>query len=356
MGKITDRRERTAHTVIENKAVLADAPKSKGEFPYKKLIIAVFVVIALAACVLLVLNAFVDTYAAKFNEGESHIDASATVEPAGDLYEQLTELMTNEKFRDVYLAASANHATSYATINSSASIYNYVVDITTPNDADTADVATVMVLSLNTATNKISYFAINKMVLVTIPTVGVGPIYDAYAFGGGALLARTIQENFGIEISGYVDMPLEAFAQATVNVGGIKINDQTLTEDEQKLDTAAKLYNYVDQAEDRNAAMTEVIKALAAKSAEAGIFGLKETVDIVADSITASVAREDFGAMIKMLVGMFKNDASVYQIGYETAKQVTKTSKPWSSYEEFRTIDYSYEISKMVSVIYPSAK
>jgi hypothetical protein len=302
------------------------------------------------------MNAFVDSYADKFNEGESHVNASAKVEPAGDLYENLPELMTNTKFRDVYLQASANHAKTYNNLKSNTNIYNYVVDITTTTDADTADVAVVMLLSLNSETNKISYFAINKMMLVNIPTVGVGPIYDAYAFGEGALLARTIEENFGIKVAGYVDMPLEAFVQATVDVGGIKINDQTLTEDEQKLDTAAKVYTYVSEAENRNAAMTEVIKALATKSAEAGVMGLKNTVDVVADSITASVAREDFGAIIKMLIGMFKNeDVSVQQIGYETAKQVTKTWEPkWTPYDEFRTVDYDYEISKLVTAIYPA--
>lgn len=358
MGKITDRREKTAHINIENKAVLADGTKPKGEFPYKKLIVAVLIIIAIVACVLLVMNAFVDSYADKFNTGVAPNEAVATTKPTGELYDNLSDLMTNSNFREAYLAAAANHAKNYANIKSDADIYNYIVDITAPTDADSANVSVIMLLSLNNKTNKISYFAINKASLVNIPTVGVGPIYDAFAFGGPALLARTVQENFGVEIKGYVDMPLESFVQATLDVGGIVLDDQTLTEDEQKLDTAAKIYNYVQKSPDRNAAMTNVIKSLAVKSGEAGVIGLKNTVDTVSDALTASVQREDFGELIKILVEMFKNDSSVYQIGYDTANIVAKNKyETWvENYIGFNTINYDYEISKLVSTIYPDAK
>ncbi len=355
MGKITDRRERTAHTVIENKAVLAEGKKPKGEFPYKKLIIAVLAVIAVVACILLVMNAFVDSYADKFNTGDSHMDAVATVKPTGDLYENTAEMLKNPEFRDAYLAARANYAAASADIKSDDNIYNYVVDITAPTDADTANISVIMILSLDKTTDKISYFAINKAALVEIPSIGtVGPIYDAYAFGGSALLTRTVQENFGIRIDGYVDMPIEAFVQATLDVGGVEINDQTLTEDEQKLDTAAKIYAYVEEAEDRNAAMTEVIKSLAVKSADAGVMGLKSTVDTIADTLTASVDRDDFGELVKMLVGMLKNDASVFQIGYDSATTVLKKEHPsWTEpYTEFMLINYAYEVAKLQANIY----
>ena len=356
MGKITDRRERTAHTVIENKAVLADGVKPKGEFPYKKLIIAVLAIIAVVACVLLIMNAFVDSYADKFNTGDSHIDASATVTPSGEMYENKEELLTNPSFRNAYLAAADNHAKRYANIASDPDIKNYIVDINSDVDADSANVSVIMLLSLNSKTQKITYFAINKSVLVNIPTVGVGPVYDAFAFGGPALLARTVQENFGLEVSGYVDMPLDSFVQATLDVGGIKLDDQTLTEDEQKLDSAQKIYNYVEKAEDRNAAMTTVIKSLAAKSADAGVLGLKDTIDTVSNSLTASIERENFGDLVKVLIAMFKNDSSVFQIGYDSAANVTEKVLPeWNKpFDGFMTMNYDYEVAKLIANIYPT--
>ena len=153
-------------------------------------------------------------------------------------------------------------------------------------------------------------------------------------------------------------MPLEAFAKATTDIGGIQINDQTLTEDEQKLDTDAKIYNYVDKSTDRNAAMTEVIKSLASKSADAGVIGLKNTVDTVSDALTASVERDDFGELIKLLVDMFKNEPTVCQIGYDTATIVVKNQyETWAeNYLGFGTMNYDYEVAKLVSAIYPSAK
>ncbi len=359
MGKITDRREKTAHTVIENKAVLAEGTKPKSEFPYKKLLIAVLVVVAVIACVLLVLNAFVDTYAGKFATGDTHIDAVATVEPSGDLHEKTEELLKNPEFAAAYLAATKNHTTNVSSIKSNSNVYNYVVTISSEQtDADTAGVSIVMIVSMDKTNDKVSYFAINKAMLVEIPTVGVAPIYDAYEFGGAALLTRTVQENFGVEIKGYVDMPLESFVQASLDVGGIKIDDQSLTDDEQNLNTAAKIYNYVKEADDRNAAMTSVVKSLAAKSTEAGIFGLKGTVDSIANSINASIERGDFSELITMLIDMFKNDPAVFQIGYDSSKSVTKKEHAlWTEgFAEFITVNYAYEIAKLQANMFPTTK
>lgn len=357
MSKITDRREKTANTDIENKAVLADGTKPKNEFPYKKVLIIVLAVVAVIACVLLVVNAFVDSYSGKLATGKDHTNAAATVEVKGDLYENTTEYLNNVNFSEAYYAAAANHAKNYANVKSDENIYNFVVAINSAeSDADSANLSVVMLLSVNKAENKVTYFAINKSMLVQIPTVGVGPLYDAYGFGAGALLARTVQDNLGVKVNGYVDMPLQSFVDATIELGGIEIDDATLTDDERKLDTEAEIYNYVKYSSDRNEAMKKVIFALAAKSKDAGVFGMKDVVDTISESVDANISRDDFGDLINVGTKMFENEGAVQQIGYATVKGVTKTvhTNGWEeAYDGFATVNYEYEVSLLHSLIFP---
>ena len=356
MSKIKDRREMTKNTKIENKAVLADGTKPKSEFPYKKILIIVLAIVAIVACVLLVANAFVDSYADKFVTGESHENAGLKEEfkgeIKGELYENLDAYLENAEFAKAYGAALKNHAKNYTNLKADPNVYNYVTTISSKeSDPDSAGLSVIMIVSVDKANNQISYFSVNKSMLAVIPEVGVGPLYDAYGFGGGALLTKAVESNFGVKINGYVDMPLSAFVDATIKLGGIEVDNPKLTDDERKLDTPAELYNYVKLAENRNVAMTEIIKALAASSKEEGILGIKGTADTIMESLDSYISRDDFGALIGAGTKVFDNDAKVYQIGYDTSKGVTKDVHPeWiEAYTEFVSVDYDIEVAKLQS-------
>ncbi|MBQ8545368.1 MAG: LCP family protein [Clostridia bacterium] len=357
MSKITDRREKTAHTNIENKAVLADSTKPKSDFPYKKILIIVLAIVAVVACILLVVNAFVDSYAGKLATGKEHTNAVATVEVKGDLYENTADYLANPSFSNAFYAAAANHAKNYANVKANENVYNFLVAINSPEtDAETANLSVVMLLSINKAEEKVTYFAINKAMLVQIPTVGVGPLYDAYGFGEAALLARTVQDNFGVKVDGYVDMPLKSFVDTANDLGGIVIDDPTLTDDERKLDTDAEIYNYVKYAVDRNAAMTNVVTALANKAKDAGVFGMKGIIDKIAESLDANISRDNFGDLVNGGTKMFENEGKVCQIGYATSSAVTKKvhGDGWQEpYEEFATVNYEYEVTLLHSLMFP---
>lgn len=354
MSKISERRERTANTNIENKAVLADAPAKKKEFPYKKLLVAVLAIVAIIACALLVINVIINNKLAQLtNNGELVAVEDATVpedfKAEGVIYENTAGLMDSKGFKNAYLAAVANHKDNYTSINSVDGIYNYIMLITDDNNTDNPELnladdskglIVAVMLSLNANESKVTYVTINKTSMAVIPEVGVGPLYDAYAFGGSALFAKSVQDNYGIEINGYVELTISTFFNAAETLGGVEI-------DGEKLENKEALYDYVKDAElsgsTREAATKNVVSALAAGVEDAGVFGLNKLIDAV--KLKAYLTREDLGDLITAGVKMFKAEATVADLGYDTAKQVWVKDDP--SYM-CSTFDYETEIDALL--------
>ena len=354
MSKISERRERTANTNIENKAVLADAPAKKKEFPYKKLLVAVLAIVAIIACALLIINVIINNKLATLtNNGELVAVEDATVPEnfvaEGVIYENTAGLMDSKGFKNAYLAAVANHKDNYTNINSVDGIYNYIMLITDDNNAenpennladDSKGLIVAVMLSLNANESKVTYVTINKTSMAVIPEVGVGPLYDAYAFGGSALFAKSVQDNYGIKVNGYAELTISTFFNAAENLGGIEI-------DGEKLENKEALYDYVKDAvingSTREAATKNVVKALAAGVADAGVFGLSELMKAV--NLKAYLTRDDLGDLITAGVKMFKSEATVTDLGYDTAKQVWVKDDP--SYM-CSTFDYEAEIDALL--------
>ena len=349
MGKIKERRERTANTEIENKAVLAEAPAKVKEFPYKKILVAVLAVVAVIACALLIINAVVDSKASKLSNNNVTVsDAVATVEVKGVIYEKTVEIMNAyPTFAQAYYNASTNYNKYAGNAKSSADVYNYVVTINDETYGEkSADVVASMLLSFNKSTGKVTYVLINKSSLVEIPTVGVGPLYDAYKFGGTPLYARSVQENYGIAINGYVDLPLASFVTAANELGGIEI-------DGTKYATDVEIYNYA-KADDAN--VTNIVKALAVGAKDAGLMGLVGLLDTVASSISANISRSDFGAFVGMGAKVFGSEAAVSELGYDGAKGFY-SSVVKDNYAEIyggvvSYFDYATQITAIQKLIY----
>lgn len=66
---------------------------------------------------------------------------------------------------------------------------------------------------------------------VDIPGSGTDKINAAYAFGGGDLLAQTIQTDLGIPISHYMEVEFGGFAEIVDSVGGIELTFEYPTRD-----------------------------------------------------------------------------------------------------------------------------
>ncbi len=352
MSKISERRERTANTKIDPKAYLAEAPAQKKEYIYKKILIAFLAILAIGACVLLMINAVIDAQAKKFVNAPEHSTAVATTPVTGSYYENTDELMTRlPQFRDAYQKVVDNMSRpEVANVKFDENIYNFVVTINSDRNADTGNLTMIMLLSFDKTEDNVTYVYINKSTFAYIPTVGIGPLFDAYAFGGGALLARAVEENYGIAIDGYADLTLDSFVTACTDIGGIVIDDTLY-------DTKESIYNYVDLAEDREAAIKNVVTELAKGTKDQKLFGAAKVALKIVESAKANIDRDDIGELLYMGVGVFKADAQVGMLGYDSAKAIIHT---WISREEYENLDkynifdYETEIAKIHNMLYPA--
>lgn len=108
---------------------------------------------------------------------------------------------------------------------------------------------TMMILSVNKATKKMTLTSLMRDMYVYIPGVGSNRINAAYAYGGAELLINTIEQNFGITIDNYVTTNFYSFKEAADLVGGVDIE---ISEEERVLINAfVEEYNriYEDDVE-----------------------------------------------------------------------------------------------------------
>ena len=346
MSKISERRERTANTIIDPKAYLAEAPAQKKEYIYKKVLIALLAIVAIVACVLLFINAVIDAQAKKFVNAPEHSTAVATTPATGLYYENTNELLENApRFRAAYQAVIDNMSRAEV-VNAKydENVYNFVATINSDRNANSGNLTIIMLLSFNKIEDKVTYVYIHKSTLAYIPTVGVGPLYDAYAYGGTALLTRAVEENYGITVDGYVDFPLDAFVTACADVGGITIDDTEYT-------TKDEIYSYVDLAEDREKAVYNVVSELAKGTLDQKLFGASKIALKIVESAKSNIDRDDIGELLYMGVKVFQKDATAAMLGYDTLEHAYT---PNYKIEGNNIFDYETEITKIQNMLYPA--
>lgn len=88
---------------------------------------------------------------------------------------------------------------------------------------------TIMILSINTRTNEVKLTSVMRDIWLNIPGHGENKINAANSRGGPQLVMRTVNQYFGMNISDYVLVGIEAMADIIDEIGGIRIN---VTEDE----------------------------------------------------------------------------------------------------------------------------
>ena len=81
----------------------------------------------------------------------------------------------------------------------------------------------MILLSISDKTRKIYMTSILRDIYVEIPGHGGSRLNAAYAYGGPELLMETIEQNFGIEVSRYVQVNFEAFASLVDAAGGVDL-------------------------------------------------------------------------------------------------------------------------------------
>jgi LCP family protein required for cell wall assembly len=82
---------------------------------------------------------------------------------------------------------------------------------------------TMIICSINRTTKEIKLISLLRDMYVKIPGFSNNRINAAYAFGGMALLDKTIEKNFGIKIDGNVAVNFDSFMEGIAILGDIDI-------------------------------------------------------------------------------------------------------------------------------------
>lgn len=101
------------------------------------------------------------------------------------------------------------------------------------NDEQDEDVErrsdSMMIATLDVKHNKLKITSLMRDMYVDIPGYGGNKLNAAYSFGGIKLLYKTLAQNFGIKLDGYVEVNFDAFVNVIDELGGVEVN---LTESE----------------------------------------------------------------------------------------------------------------------------
>ena len=279
----------------------------------------------------------------------------------------------NEEFHYAYDQAVVNYAQANSDMRVDEKVFNYAVfGVDQFGDAENASADIIMLVSVNKVDNHVTYLAFETRMLVYIPTVGVGPMHDAYLLGGPQLLLDTIEQNYGVHINGFIDLDMSAFVSlidefGTIVFSGNKAFVDGINEDIASFNTSKNLtgedavqnavltngtvelsgmqtlaYLRNAGAEKANIANT-VLKQLTEKIVEKGLSGAKTTLDIALDEMTVSLSRDDVGALITIGLSVLESVETIPVGNMEGRQDVEKVGV---------TCDYAAERAAIIAAIY----
>jgi polyisoprenyl-teichoic acid--peptidoglycan teichoic acid transferase len=101
---------------------------------------------------------------------------------------------------------------------------------------------TIILVHIDPEKGFLSLLSVPRDLRVVVKGYGHRKINAAYAFGGGALLIRTIQSELGVDLDHYVAVDLEAFKAITNALGGVYVDvDRTYDDGKIELDPGYQL-------------------------------------------------------------------------------------------------------------------
>jgi LCP family protein required for cell wall assembly len=83
---------------------------------------------------------------------------------------------------------------------------------------------TIILVHIDPDRNFISLLSVPRDMLADVPGYGLYKLNAAFAFGGGALLIRTIQSKLGLDLDHYIALNLEGFQAVTNALGGVYLD------------------------------------------------------------------------------------------------------------------------------------
>lgn len=360
-------------TIAENAALAKD----KRGFPFKKTFFALLIVLIVLSIFLLIINIVINSYFSKVKvfDGVWSVDKQK-VQSIPMYADNQGYFAQNEELHAAYDAALLNHAQATADMRYDEHVYNYAIfgvdqfdDAKTKHDP-AADI--IMIVSVNEEKDQVTFLSFETRMLVYIPSVGVGPINDAYVLGGPQLLANTLEQNYGVQLDGFVELNMSAFTELIGVFGEIefdanealvaRINEDIALFNEAKGLTgddavkAAKLENgkvklvgqqtlaYMRNAgADKSAIANSVLSQLTAKIYDDGFGGIKTTLDIALERMMVSMVREDVGALITIGMSVLESVKTTPVGNLEGRAKVTIVGF---------TCDYQAERAAIVKALY----
>lgn len=130
-----------------------------------------------------------------------------------DIYDDVSDTLSQSEFSDVK------------------TVVFFGVDSRDTEESFSGRSDTIMIASINPKTKGISLISIPRDTYVNIPEHGKDKINHAYSFGKEQLAIKTINENFGLNITEYVTIDFSGLINIINEVGGI---DLEITEAEMK--------------------------------------------------------------------------------------------------------------------------
>ena len=368
------RRKNTANIPVAERATIVPnaAPtvtKSTKLSAWGKVGIAALIVVAVLAIALLIVNIFVGVIKDKFT-GEDYRNEviyinSRPADEDMDVYGEA--FMNTDKYKDVYNDVLENYAEASHSIRSNANIYNFAIYGINNFGGGNGVASLITIVSFDKTTKEVKYFTIEERLLVYIPEVGMGELKDAYAWSsnGSALLTKTIKQNFGIEINGYIEMNMAAASKLIDKVGGIQID----ANDANALNNAINKYNErfgKDAAEvkveggkatlngeqsiayvrENPSELKTIVKKLGSAIFESGIGGLIDAVNIIAEETKSTITGNDFMALVSIALSVKNASSEIVEIGASSLENF------W--YADFGTLicDYQAEVEFLQTSIY----
>lgn len=123
-----------------------------------------------------------------------------------EIYEEVSDKVTEDEFNDIVTVAL------------------FGTDSRNPNNMDAGRSDTIIIASINPKTKSVKLLSIPRDTYVNVPGYGKTKINHAYAYGKEQLSIKTINNNFGLNITEYVTIDFSGLIHIINSVGGIKLN------------------------------------------------------------------------------------------------------------------------------------
>ena len=123
-----------------------------------------------------------------------------------ELYSEVSDTLSKSEFNDVITVAL------------------FGTDSRDTSDMSAGRSDTIIIASINPKFKTIKLISIPRDTYVSVPGYGNTKINHAYAYGGEALTIKTINENFGLDITEYATIDFSGLIHIINDIGGIEMN------------------------------------------------------------------------------------------------------------------------------------